>query len=65
VTPSTVFTIKVGAFGLALAAGITGIALALRWLVWTAVGLLVVAFVLRLARRSHLEAAGPDDQRVD
>lgn len=63
--PSTLFTIKTVAFWLALALGLTGMALQLHWLVWTAVGLLAVAFLLRFVRRSGLEAAGPDDQRVD
>lgn len=63
--PSTVFRIKTAALGLALAAGITGMALTLRWLVWTAVGLLAVVFVLRFVRRSGLEATGPEDQGVD
>jgi membrane protein implicated in regulation of membrane protease activity len=62
---SNLFTIKTAAFGLALAAGISGMALALRWLVWAAVGLLATAFLLRFVRRSGLEATGPDDQGVD
>ena len=43
--------IKVGALGLGLAVGIVGMALALRWLVWAAVGLLAVAFLLRFLKR--------------
>ena len=62
---SILSTIKTAAFGLALVAGITGMALALRWLVWTAVGLLAAAFLLRFARRSGPEASGPGDQGVD
>jgi hypothetical protein len=55
---SRVLPIKAAALGLALAAGITGMALAMRWLVWTAVGLLAVAFLLRFVRRADPEAAG-------
>jgi tellurite resistance protein TehA-like permease len=47
----SVFAIKAGAFGLALATGIAGIALMLRWLVWVAVGLLAAAFLLRFVPR--------------
>ncbi len=39
--------LKAAAFALGLATGIVGMALTLRWLVWVAVGLLVVAFLLR------------------
>lgn len=45
-----VSTLKAGALGSALAAGIVGMALSLRWLVWVAIGLLVVAFGLRFTR---------------
>jgi len=37
--------------GAGLAIGLTGMALAWRWLVWIAAGLLAAAFVLRLAER--------------
>jgi len=46
----SVSTLKAGALGSALAAGIVGMALSLRWLVWVAIGLLAVAFGLRFAR---------------
>lgn len=45
--PWPVAALKAGALGLALATGIVGMALSLRWLVWVAAGLLAVAFVLR------------------
>jgi len=47
VTPWPVSTLKAAALGIGLAAGIVGMALALRWLVWIAVGLLAIAFLLR------------------
>lgn len=40
-----------GAIG--LGAGIVGMALELRWLVWIAVGLLLVAFLLRFAEKKR------------
>ncbi len=49
-------TLKAWAFGLGLAVGIVGMALTLRWLVWVAVALLVVAFLLRFLPKS-----GADD----
>lgn len=49
-------TLKAWAFGLGLAVGIVGIALTLRWLVWVAVGLLVVAFLLRFLTRTGADA---------
>ena len=38
--------------GLGLGGGLVGIALAWRWLVWTAVALLGVAFLLRFGERA-------------
>lgn len=37
--------------GVGLAAGIAGMALGWRWLVWSALALLVAAFVIRLVER--------------
>jgi len=48
--------LKAGALGLGLAVGIVGMALTLRWLVWVAVGLLVVAFLLRFLPKSGADA---------
>ena len=45
-------TLKAWAFGLGLTVAIVGMALALRWVVWVAVGLLAVAFLLRFLNRS-------------
>jgi len=42
---------KAWAFGVGLTAAILGMALALRWLVWVAVGFLSVAFLLRFINR--------------
>ena len=47
ISGAAVYTLKAGAAGLGLAAGIAGMALSLHWLVWVAVGLLAVAFLLR------------------
>ena len=44
-------TLKARAFGAGLTLAIVGMALALRWLVWVAVGLLIVAFLLRFFTR--------------
>jgi hypothetical protein len=44
-------TMKSWAFGVGLTAAILGMAFAQRWLVWVAVGLLVVAFLLRFFTR--------------
>jgi hypothetical protein len=44
-------TLKSWAFGIGLTAAIVGMALTQRWLVWVAVGLLVVAFLLRFFKR--------------
>ena len=45
-------TLKAWAFGLGLTMTIVGMALAMRWLVWVAVGLLAVAFLLRFLTRA-------------
>ena len=45
-------TLKFWAFGAGLTVVIVGMALALRWLVWVAVGLLAVAFLLRFFTRA-------------
>ncbi len=48
------FRAKAWLGGAGLAAGLTGMALERRWLVWVAVGLLALAFALRFAeRKSH------------
>jgi hypothetical protein len=44
-------TLKSWAFGVGLTAAIVGMALTLRWLVWVAVGVLAVAFLLRFFTR--------------
>lgn len=44
------FTIKMWCGGLGFIAGLIGVALDLRWLVWVAVGLLGVAFLARFLR---------------
>lgn len=49
-------TLKAWAFALGLAVAIVGMALAQRWLVWVAVGILSVAFLLRF-----LNNASPTD----
>lgn len=46
---SRVFWLKAGTGAVGLAVGLAGMAMARRWLVWIAVGLLGVAFVLRFA----------------
>ena len=43
--------LKSWAFGVGLTAAILGMALEQRWLVWVAVGLLAVAFLLRFFTR--------------
>lgn len=51
-------TLKAWTFGFGLTVAIVGMALALRWLVWLAVGLLSVAFLLRfLTRASNTDQA--------
>lgn len=51
-------TLKAWAYGLGLSVAIVGMALGLRWLVWVAVGLLAVAFLLRfLTRASNTDQA--------
>lgn len=49
-------TLKAWAFGLGLAVGVVGMALTLHWLVWAAVGLLVVAFLLRFPSNAGTDA---------
>lgn len=44
-------TLKAWAFALGLAVALVGMALTLRWLVWIALGLLGVAFLLRFLTR--------------
>jgi membrane protein implicated in regulation of membrane protease activity len=46
-----IFPAKAWLGGTGLAAGLVGMALAWRWLVFVAVGLLVAAFLLRFAGR--------------
>ena len=48
---SRFFTLKAWLGGAGLAVGLAGMAAGWRWLVWTAVALLGVAFALRLAER--------------
>jgi membrane protein implicated in regulation of membrane protease activity len=45
------FVYKAWSGGAGLVAGLLGIALAQRWLVWVAVALLAVAFTLRFVER--------------
>lgn len=44
-------TLKTWAFSLGLAMALVGMALNLRWVVWVALGLLAVAFLLRFFNR--------------
>jgi len=48
---TSVFPIKAWLGGAGLVAGLAGMALQWRWLVYVAVGLLLAAFVLRFAGR--------------
>ena len=48
---SRFFTLKAWLGGTGLALGLAGMAVGWRWLVWTAVALLGVAFALRVAER--------------
>ncbi|HJQ64830.1 MAG TPA: hypothetical protein VJ816_00565 [Gemmatimonadales bacterium] len=50
------FVLKAWCGGIGLGAGIVGIALEQRWLVWVAMILLGAAFLLRFARRSRPDA---------
>lgn len=50
------FVLKAGFGAVGLGAGIAGMALELRWLVWVAVGLLLVAFGLRFADKKREDA---------
>ena len=47
----SVFVLKAAFGGAGLGVGLLGMALEARWLVWIAVGLLGVAFLLRFAGR--------------
>jgi hypothetical protein len=51
----SVFVLKAWLGGLGLGAGLTGMALAARWLVWLAAGLLAGAFLLRFVGRRTTE----------
>jgi len=48
---SRFFTLKAWLGGTGLVLGLAGMAVGWRWLVWTAVALLGVAFLLRVAER--------------
>lgn len=50
---SRAFLAKAWIGGVGLAVGLAGMAWARPWLVWVAIGLLAVAFVLRFAERNH------------
>lgn len=52
------FVLKAWLGGVGLGTGIVGMALELRWLVWIAVGLLLVAFALRFAEK-HRDPSRP------
>ena len=54
---SRFFTLKAWLSGTGLAVGLAGMAVGWRWLVWTAVALLGIAFALRVAERGS--GAGP------
>jgi hypothetical protein len=58
------FAIKAGFGAIGLGTGIVGMALELRWLVWIAVGLLLVAFLLRFADKKR-GAADPEGPRSE
>jgi hypothetical protein len=47
------FVWKAALAGAGLVVGLAGMALAVRWLVWIAVGLVAGAFVLRFAERRN------------
>ncbi|HTH66427.1 MAG TPA: hypothetical protein VL563_17220 [Gemmatimonadales bacterium] len=49
-------TLKAWAFGLGVSVGVVGMALTLRWLVWVAVVLLGVAFLLRFLSKTGADA---------
>jgi hypothetical protein len=49
------FVWKAGLAGAGLVVGLAGMALAVRWLVWIAVGLATGAFALRFAERRNGE----------
>ena len=50
--PYRLFAVKAWLGGIGLAAGLIGIAIERRWLVWMAVGLLSGAFLLRFGERT-------------
>ena len=50
--PYRVFAMKAWLGGIGLGLGLVGIAVERRWLVWTAVGLLSSAFLLRFRERT-------------
>ena len=50
--PYRLFAIKAWLGGVGLGVGLVGIAIERRWLVWTAVGLLSGAFLLRFGERT-------------
>lgn len=56
-TLPSLHTMKTGAMGLGLIVGLFGMALALRWLVWVAMALLGVAFLLRFFQRPKADAS--------
>ena len=49
--PYRLFAIKAWLGGAGLMVGLVGMAIAQRWLVWVAVGLMGVAFLLRFAEK--------------
>ena len=50
-----VFWLKAGAATAGIVIGLVGMAGGRRWLVWIAVSLMAVAFVLRFLERGHAE----------
>jgi hypothetical protein len=54
----SLFACKAGLAGVGLGVGLVGMALEARWLVWIAVGLVGLAFLLRLAGRKR-DVSGP------
>ena len=49
--PDRVFVIKAWLGGAGLTVGLVGMAIAQRWLVWVALGLMCVAFLLRFVEK--------------
>jgi membrane protein implicated in regulation of membrane protease activity len=62
ITRPSVFALKAGFSVAGLAVGLVGMALEARWLVWAAVGLVGVAFLLRFAGRKQ-EPQDPEGLR--